>query len=238
MDSRSEEGHVSATNSRIGNLGVESTNGNEHDSAHECTKHMFDNDSKKVRGRGTAYWEGHDHKLCENSSGQPTDEGPAPYSDGSVVFTPHACVVTEKNLEGEVDQNSEREIFLAESLVEEFEVGDGIVRLETDLSNEVDDDEDLDVAQLHDAAHDLVDVHNAVLFFRALLTLEERETKSHGKVRPAPENEISIQSKEASLLRRAAEVLVGEIRTAESEEDSIAEELASSEADCLCGRRV
>jgi hypothetical protein len=217
---------------------MEGADGDEHDRTHESAKHMFDDDGDKVRGRCTSRWEGHDNKLREDSGSQSADEGPTPYSDRLVFFAPHSRVVAEEDLERKVDQNGKREIFLAESFVEEFEVRDGVVRLETDLSDQVDDDEDLDVAQLHDAAHDFVDVHDAVFLFRTLLTLEERKSKSYGKVRPAPENEVSVECEEASLLRRAAEEFVGEIRTAESKEDRVAEELASSEANSLCGRRV
>ena len=217
---------------------MESADGDEHDGAHESTENMLDDDGKQVRSRGAACWEGHDHELCEDGGGQSADKCPTPYSNRLVFFAPHSCVVSKCNLEGEVDQDSEREIFLAESLVEKFEVRDGVVRLETDFSDEVDDDEDLNVAQLHDASHDFVDVHDAVLLFRTFLALEERKTKSDGKVSPAPENEVSIESEEASLLRHAAEVLVGEIGTAESEEDRVAEELAGSETDGLCGGSI
>ena len=139
---RSKKSHVSTTNRRVSDLGVESTDGNEHDCAHESAENVLNDDCKQVRSRGAACWEGRNHELCEDGGRQSADESPTPYSDRLVFFAPHSCVVSKCNLEGEVDQDSEREIFLAESLVEKFEVRDGVVRLETDFSDEVDDDED------------------------------------------------------------------------------------------------
>ena len=143
---RSKKSHVGATNRRVGNLCVESADGDEHDGAHESTEDMLNDDGKQVRSRGAACWEGHDHELCENSGCQPAHECPAPYSDRLVFLAPHACIIAKHDFERKVDKNSKCQIFLAESLVQQFEVGNSVVGLESDLSDQVDDDENLDVA--------------------------------------------------------------------------------------------
>lgn len=145
-DVRSKKSHVSATNRGISDLRMESADGDEHDGAHESTEDMLDDDSEQVRSRGAACWEGHDHELRENSGCQPAHECPAPYSDRLVFLAPHARIVAKHDFERKVDKNSESQIFLAESLVQQFEVGNSVVGLESDLSDQVDDDENLDVA--------------------------------------------------------------------------------------------
>lgn len=212
---------------------MESADGDEHDSTHESAENVLNDDGKQIRDRGAAYWEGHDHDLCENGGSKSAHESPAPYSDRLVLFAPHAGIVSKCNFEGEVDQNGQRQVFLTEPLVQQFEVRDGVVCLETDLSDQVDDDEDLDVAELHDAAHDFVDVHDAVSFFCTIFTLEDGQTEGNGKIGPAPEDQVAVQSEETGLLRYTAEVLVGEVGAAESEEDSVAQELTSRESNSL-----
>jgi hypothetical protein len=152
---------------------MESADGDEHDGAHESAENVLDDNSKQIRGSGAACWEGHDHDLREDSGRQPADECPAPDSDRLVFLAPHARVVSKHDFERKVDQNSERQIFLTEALVQQFEVGDSVVGLESDLSDQVDDDEDLDVAELQDSTHDLVDVEDAVLLLRTVFALQE-----------------------------------------------------------------
>ena len=54
----------------------------------------------------------------------------------------------------------------------------------------MDQDEDLDVAQLQNAIHDLVDSHDAISLFRALFSLENCQADGDDNVCPAPECEI------------------------------------------------
>ena len=95
---------------------MEGTDGDEHDSAHESTEHVFDNDCKKIGNGGTACWEGHDHELCKYGGSQPADKCPTPNSDRLIFLAPHARIIAECDLEGKIDQNSERKIFLANPL--------------------------------------------------------------------------------------------------------------------------
>lgn len=167
---------------------MESANSDEHDGAHESAENMLNDDSKQIRDRGAACWEGHYHDLREDSGSKSAHKGPAPNPDRLIFFTPHSSIVAKRDFEGEVNQDGKCQVFLAEPLVQQFEVRDGVVCLETDLSDQVDDDKDLNVAQLHNAAHDFVDVHDAVSFFRAVLALEDREANGHSKVSPSPED--------------------------------------------------
>lgn len=100
------------------------------------------------------------------------------------------------------------------------------------------DDERLDVPQAEDTAHDSVDLHNAVSFLGLVFLLEHSQTKSNKQVGPSPEAQVTTKSKEASLSRRAAEPLVGEVFGGKSEENGVGEELASGQADGLSGTGV
>lgn len=83
--------------------------------------------------------------LSQNSSDEAADKCPEPQLHGREVGTPFSGVVSETDLEGKVDKDSKGEVFLAESLIKELKVGNGIVGLEANLGDQVDDNEGLDV---------------------------------------------------------------------------------------------
>lgn len=83
--------------------------------------------------------------MRETSGDQTPDKRPHPERHGGEVRTPFAGVVAKADLEGEVDQHSKRHVFLRETLVEELEVSDGVIGLEADLGDKVDDYEGLNV---------------------------------------------------------------------------------------------
>lgn len=127
------------------------------------------------------------------SSDESSDKRPTPDSDRFVLLAPFSGVVTQHDLKREVDQNRQSEIFLAESLVQEFEIGDGIIGLETNLGDQMNDDESLDILQFEDSTHRLVDVPDAFLFFREVLLFEDCEADGDKNVHPAPEGEVGVQ---------------------------------------------
>jgi hypothetical protein len=91
---RSEKSHVSAADMRISNLCVESADSDEHDSAHEGTENMLDNDDAEVGEVSTAAREDHDSELSKSRSDESTHECPTPETHGSILFTPLSSIVT------------------------------------------------------------------------------------------------------------------------------------------------
>lgn len=124
--------------------------------------------------------EDHHDGLGDQRGDEAGDEGVAPDVDGGVGGRPAAGVVAEADFKGEVDEDCEGHVFLAEALVEEFEVGGGVVGLEADFGDEVDDDDGLDVAQFEDAEHALVDFGDAVAVMGPFFLLQETEPEGYG----------------------------------------------------------
>jgi hypothetical protein len=237
-DSRSQKRHIRPPNRRIRNLGVECRDRHKHDRAHKRAEHMLHNHQQQIPRRRPSFRECHHYYLGEDRGDQPSNKTQRPDGDGLVLLGPFAGVVAERDFEGEVDQDGQGEVFLAETFVEEFEVRDGVVGLEADFGDQVDEDEDLDVAELEDAAHGLVHLPNAVFFPRSLLALENREAQGDGQVCPAPEGEVGAQCHEAGFLGHGAEVFVGEVGRGEGEEDGVGEEVTGGETDGLGGGGV
>lgn len=73
--------------------------------------------------------------LREHGGDETADEGPGPEFHGREDAAPFTGVVAEADFEGEVDEDGEGEVFLGEAFVEEFEVGNGVVGLETDFGD-------------------------------------------------------------------------------------------------------
>lgn len=237
-NSRSEKSHVSTANDRVRDARVEGRDGNKHDGVGKSGKDVLGNDNQHVP-RGDTLGREHDNsKLRENGSHQTTHEAPAPETHGRELLRPLSCIVSQTDLEGEVDQNSEGHVLGTESLVKKLEVGDSIVGLEADLGNKVDDDDGLDVLQVEHTPHDLVDVPDAILVFGTLLALHQTQADRHSNVSPAPKGKVSTQRHQAVVKRFGAEPTVGKLFGVESQKDSIRQELASSQADRLRGGSV
>ena len=80
---------------------------------------------------------------------------------------------------------------MAESLVDELEVCDGIVGLEANLGDEVDYDDALYISKFEDAEHAFVDFEDAVPFLGLVFFFKDRETEGYEQVAPAPEGEVA-----------------------------------------------
>ena len=171
---------------------MKSTDSDEHDRAHESTEDMFHNDNHQIPARRSLSRESHDDTLSEDGCAQPPNESPAPDGDGTILLAPLSGVVAQADLEREVDEDGEREVFLRETFIQQFEVGDGVVGLEADFRNQMDKNERLDILQLQNPAHGFVDAPNAVALFGAVFAFEKCEAEGYGDVGPAPEGEVGV----------------------------------------------
>ena len=91
--------------------------------------------------------EGVHSDLGECGGEETADKGPGPELHRGEDTAPFTSVVTETDLEGEVNEDRECHVFLREAFVEELKVGYGVVGLEADFGDEVDDDEGLDICR-------------------------------------------------------------------------------------------
>ena len=152
-DVRSQQRHVRAADDGVRDLSVERADGDEHDRVHERGEHVLGDDDEEEPACCAAAGEDGDDKLRKAGCDEAADEGPAPDVHGRVCLAPLADVVAQEDFDGEVDEDDEGELFLLEALVQELQACDCVVRLETDLRDQVDDDEGLDVLELQDAPH-------------------------------------------------------------------------------------
>lgn len=93
VDLRSEQSHVGTADVRIGNLCVESADGDEHDGAHECAEDMLDNDDAEVRKISATAGEDHDGELSKGSSNQSAYKCPTPKTHRGILLAPFSGVV-------------------------------------------------------------------------------------------------------------------------------------------------
>lgn len=153
----------------------------------------------------------YDSELGEHSSYQSSDEGPTPEAHGSVVGGPLAGIVTQHDFKREVNQHDESHVVLTKALVQELETGDSVIGLETDLGNQVNDNDGLNVLQLQNAPHTLIHIHDAVAILGAVLLLHHGQTASDDQIRPAPEAEVGAEGQQAALTGNSSEPSVREI---------------------------
>jgi hypothetical protein len=87
----------------------------------------------------------------------------------------------------------------------------------------VDDDEGLDVLELQDTPHCLVDFLDAIGVAVAVFTLHDGEAKSYEEVGPAPECEVAVEFEETGFGRCAGgtEPFVCEVLRVESKENGV-----------------
>lgn len=178
---------------------MERTDGDKHDRVHECGEDVFGDDEKEETARCAAGGEDRHDELCESCCDQATNEGVAPNVHGRVCLAPFANVVAKEDLDGEVDKDDEGELLLLEALVEQLQASDSVVGLESDLGDQVDDDERLNVLELQDAPHCLVDFLDAVGVAVAVFALHERQTEGYEEVRPTPECEVAVKLEKTGL---------------------------------------
>jgi len=144
--SRSKERHICAANGWIGDFGVKGRHGDEHYGRHEGGKDVLDNDEQQIGSGGAGgRGENHDNELCKSSSDKTADESPTPEAHRGVLLAPLASIVAEGYLKRKIDKDGQSKVFLRETLFQQFEIGDGVICLETNLGNEMDDDKGLNV---------------------------------------------------------------------------------------------
>lgn len=209
---------------------MKSRNGDKHDGTHKGGKDVFDNDDEEVGCRGAAGWEKHDDQLRKHGGDESSNKGPTPHANGLVLLRPLARIVSQAHFKGEIDEDDQGEIFLTEALVEQLEVGDGIVGLEANLRNEVDEDESLDIFQLHDTSHSFVDPPHALILLGGVLFLQDGEAEGDEQIEPAEKGQVGVEGDEADIHGLGAEPFIRKIGRVEGEKDGIAEELASGQA--------
>ena len=219
-DVRSQQRHVRAADDGVGDLGVECADSNKHDRVHERGEHVLCDDDEEEPARCAVAGEDGDDELREARCDEAADEGPAPDVHGRVRLAPLADVVAQEDFNGEVDEDDEGELFLLEALVEQLQAGDCVVCLEADLRDQVDNDEGLDVLELQDAPHGLVDFFDAVGVAVAVFALQECQTERHDQIRPAPESEIAVELEKTGVggCGRRAEPFVREVLRVEGKE--------------------
>lgn len=99
--------------------------------------------------------------------------------DGWIDSRPSPGKIAQTDLEGEINQNCQGHVFLAETLVQQFEIRDCIIGLKADFGDEVDDDDGLYVAEFQDPDHGFVDFHYPVALLGFFFTLQERKTDGY-----------------------------------------------------------
>lgn len=210
---RSEQRHVGTADERVRDLCVESADCDEHDRVHERREHMFGDDNEEETTSCATGGEDGDNELRESCCRQTANEGVAPNVHGWIRLTPFTNVVAEEHLNREVNQDNKGKLLLLKALIEELQAGDGIIGLESDLGDQVDDDERLDVLELQDAPHGRVDFLDAIGVAVAVLALHNRQPECDSEVCPAPECEVAIELQETglSLCAGTAEPLVREV---------------------------
>lgn len=92
---------------------------------------------------------------------------------------PSSGDVSQADLEGKVNQHGKSQVFLTEPLVYELEVGNGVVCLEADLRDEMDNDDALNIFELQDAQHALVYFDDPVALFSRVFALEHCEAERY-----------------------------------------------------------
>lgn len=160
---RCQHSHVRSANSGIGNASMESRYCNEHDCIHECRQYVLPNHNQNVPERnGLAGWVDHNGSLSQDGCSQSSNKRPAPQPHGSIFCRPFSSIVAKTNLKRKVDQDDKRHVVRAESLVQQLQAGDGIIGLETNLGDKMNNNDGLDVLEFQDVPHTLVDIGDAV----------------------------------------------------------------------------
>lgn len=132
---RGKKRHVGSSNDRIRDLCVEGRHGDKHDRVHERTENMLTDNHEQIPRRRSAGGEDRNHELRECGCAQSAYKGPAPDVHGRIRVTPLSDIISQRQLDGEINEDSQREIFLAKTLVQELQACDGVVCLESDFSN-------------------------------------------------------------------------------------------------------
>lgn len=172
---------------------------------------MLSNDQQQEPSRGSSDREYGHHKLREPSSNQTSHEGPTPDVHRRVSLTPLSDVVTQEDLDREVDEDNEGKLLLLEALIQKLQARNSIVGLESNLGDEVNDDEALDVLQFQDAPHGAVNLSNAIAVLIAVFAFHDCQSKSDYQVCPSPETQVAIKLHDTSFCRSATEPLVRKV---------------------------
>ncbi|KAI6763471.1 hypothetical protein HG531_012859 [Fusarium graminearum] len=174
-----------------------------------------------------------DDKLGRQSGDKSTNKAPAPKTHWGVLLRPHSSIVTQADLEGEINKNGQSHVILAESLVQKLQVGDTVVSLEANLGDEMNNNDGLDVLKLQNTPHDAVDIPDTIFVLRLVLLLQKSKSNGDNDVGPTPELEVSSEREKTFIRRNGSEPFVGKVGGVESKENSIRHEVASGEANSL-----
>lgn len=99
--------------------------------------------------------------------------------NGWINRRPSPSKIPQTNLKGEINQDSQGQVFLAEALVQQLEIRDGVIGLEADFGYEVDDDDGLYVSEFKDPDHGFVDFHYPIALLGFFFALQKRETNGY-----------------------------------------------------------
>ena len=182
--------------------------------------------------------EDHDHTLCKHSRYETPNEGPAPDVYWRVGRGPTTGVVAQTNLERKIDEDGQRQIFIAEAFIKQLEIRDGVIGLEPNFGNEMNDDDTLNVAELEYAKHGSVNLEDAIAVFGLVFLLQQCQSQCHENICPAPEAEISAKSYHPFRKWSLAKPAISEFGGLEGEENCVREEVAPRQANGLGGRGI
>ena len=141
----SEEGHIGAANRGVCDLGMKRGYSDKHDGGAKGREDVLGDDHKKVPGFNTVFGEDCNGNVRNHGSKETTNKGIRPQSHWLEISTPLAGVISQCDFKREVYQNSKSQILLRKAKIKKFEVGNGIVRLETDFANQMNNNEGLDI---------------------------------------------------------------------------------------------
>lgn len=99
--------------------------------------------------------------------------------NGWIDSRPSPGKIPQTNLKGEIYQDGQGHVFLAEALVQQFEICNRVISLEPDFGDEVDDDDGLYVSEFENADHGFVDFHYSITLLGFFFALQERETNGY-----------------------------------------------------------
>lgn len=132
--------------------------------------------------------------------------------NGRINRRPSPSKIPQTYLKGEIYQDGQGHVFLAEALVQQFEIRDRVIRLKADFSDEVDDDDGLYVSEFENPDHGFVDLHYSIALLGFFLALQERETDGYYQVTPSPNGQIASERPQSFVFDgNGAEPSVGKI---------------------------
>lgn len=113
--------------------------------------------------------------------------------NGWIDCRPSPSKIPQTNLKWKIYKDSQRHVFLAEALVQQFEIRDSVIRLKADFGDEVDDNDRLYVSEFENPDHGFVDLRYAIPLLGFFFALQERKTDGYYQVAPSPNGQIAFK---------------------------------------------